>query len=243
MENIREHFGNGTRLSCIRYADLETYRKHLREKLTKYGGIRKEASMNWEMACLRHLFSKAEQWEMVERSPFARGKSLTVKENNKRLRFLSEEEIGGLLEECPAHLKSVVVCGLNTGMRRSEILSLKWDQIRNGFIYLQKTKTNESRQIPINDDMAETLKAIWKEKQLKSEYVFTFGQRPVHEVKRSFAGAMKRAGIENFHFHDLRHTFASHLVMKGATIKDVQELLGHKDTKMTNRYAHLSREH
>jgi len=76
-----------------------------------------------------------------------------------------------------------------------------------------------------------------------SEYVFTFNGQPVMDIHKSFNQAVEGAGIEDFKFHDLRHTFAPHLGMNGATIKDVMELLGHKDTKMTNRYAHLSPEH
>jgi len=79
-----------------------------------------------------------------------------MKENNKRLRFLSEVEIAGLLAGCPKYLHRIVECALKTGMRRGEILSLKWSQIRNGFIYLDKT--NEARQIPINDDLDSMLK-------------------------------------------------------------------------------------
>ncbi|MBW2035794.1 MAG: site-specific integrase [Deltaproteobacteria bacterium] len=168
------------------------------------------------------------------------------------------------LEECPKHLRHIVECGLNTGMRRGEILSLKWNQIRNGFIYLQQTKTNESRQIPINEDLERVFKEIRKEKELTSEYVFTYRQnedkligirpvrdkrnprpqpKPVDNVRRAFQTACKDAGIEDFRFHDLRHTFASHAIMRGAGLKDVQEVLGHKTMTMTLRYSHLTQEY
>jgi integrase len=201
---------------------------------------------------------------MVERSPFDRAKSLLVKENNKRLRFLTEEEIEGLLAECPKHLRRIVECAVNTGMRRGEILGLKWDQIRNGFIYLQKTKTDESREIPVNDALAELFKEIHREQGPGTDHVFTFangehklkGEEPVRKrrglapapeailsIKTAFNAALRRAGIRDFKFHDLRHTFASHMVMRGATIKEVQEILGHKTMAVTMRYAHLSQEH
>jgi integrase len=207
------------------------------------------------------LFTKAEEWEMVERNPFGRGKSLLIKENNKRMRFLSEDEIARLLNACESrkHLHRIVKCALHTGMRRGEILKLKWNQVLDGFIYLRETKTNESRQIPINDELAIVFKEIRREQGLSSEYVFTYkpnawklfakGQeaehikaKPIKRIEKGFYTALEKAGIEDFKFHDLRHTFASHLIMKGASLKEVQELLGHKDIKMTMRYAHLSQE-
>jgi integrase len=187
-----------------------------------------------------------------------------LKENNERQRFLSEEEIQRLLAECPTHLRRIVECAIHTGMRRGEILSLRWDQVRNGFIYLQKTKTNEARQVPVNDDLAQLFRELRAEGQLRSEHVFTYwngedklkGKKPVKErrkvapvpervgsVKTAFRAACRRAGIKDFKFHDLRHTSASHMVMKGASLKEVQEILGHKTMAMTLRYAHLSQEH
>ena len=99
------------------------------------------------MACLHHIFTKAVEWDMIERSPFDKGKSLLLKENNQRNRYLSEDEIERLLKECEGRedLHRIIVYALNTGMRKSEILTLRWDMIRNGFIYLEKTKTKNRR--------------------------------------------------------------------------------------------------
>jgi len=246
LANFKEYFGAETRLVNIRYVDLETYRNHLKQKLTKKKTIRADATVNREMSCLHHIFTKAVEWELIERNPFDRGKSLILKENNKRLRFLSEEEITKLLDGCPKYLKPVVECALNTGMRRGEILNLKWNQIKDGLIYLegQMTKTKEPRQVPINDDLSQVFREIRKEKQLRSEYVFfRMRGKPMHSVKRGFKAALERAGIEDFKFHDLRHTFSSHFVMRGGSLKDLQEILGHKTMTMTLRYAHLSQEH
>ena len=252
LENFKQHFGEDTRLSNIRYVDLETYRNHLGRKLTRHGTVRKVGSVNREIACLHHVFTKGVEWELMEKNPFDKGKTLIQKENNKRLRFLTEEEIEKLLDECKGkkHLHRIVECALNTGMRRNEILSLEWGQIKNGLIYLQeKTKTKEARQIPINARMKEVFKEIRKEQGLKSKFVFTYqhGKKatpmPIHRIDRAFNGAVRRAKIEDCRFHDLRHTFASHLIMRGATLKEVQELLGHTTMTMTLRYAHLSQEH
>lgn len=244
IENFKAYFGEETKLANIRYMDLETYRNHLRQKRTKNGTVRTDASVNREMSCLHHTLSKAVEWEMMEQNPFDQGKTLILKENNQRMRYLTKDEIGKLLDECPKYLKRIVECAINTGMRRGEILSLKWSQIKDDFIYLKKTKTNESRQVPINDDLAQLFKRIRKDKQLRSEYVFSNnGGKPLNSVKKGFKATCRRAGIEDFKFHDLRHTFASQMIMRGANLKDVQEILGHKTMAMTLRYAHLSQEH
>lgn len=245
LENFKGYFGEHTKLANIRYVDLETYRNHLREKPTRHKMLRAIASTNREIACLRHLFSKATEWEMIEQNPFTKGRVLVVKANNKRFRYLTEEEITKLLNVCVNdYTGDIVTAILNTGMRRQEALSLKWNQVRDDFIYLDKTKTDEARQLPINDDLAELLRDIRKRNQLRSEYVFCDSKgRPFKQINRSFQASLKKAGIEDFRFHDLRHTFASHFVMRGGPLKDLQEILGHKSLTMTMRYAHLSQEH
>jgi integrase len=245
LENFRDYFGEDTRLTNIRYVDLETYRNNLKQKPTKNGSIRTVASVNREMSCLHHIFTKGVEWDMIERNPFEKGKTLLIKENNKRFRYLDQDEIDRLLKACiNDYTKDIIVTVLNTGMRRQEVLGLKWDQMQGEFIYLTKTKTDEDRQIPINDDLAELFKSIRKRVQLRSEYVFCDKKgRAFKEIKTSFKAALRRAKINDFRFHDLRHTFASHFVMRGGTVKELQEILGHKTVAMTMRYAHLSQEH
>ena len=86
------------------------------------------------------------------------------------------------------------MCVLDTGMRRSEILTLRWDQIRNGFIYLEKTKTKKRREIPINEDLAQIFRDVRKEQELTSKYVFTYNSKTIRRVERAFKGALTRAG-------------------------------------------------
>jgi integrase len=243
LKVAREHFGE-RRLAKITYLDLEIYRNNRKAAPTPAGKPRADASVNREMALLSHLLNKGVEWGMMEASPYKKGKRLIFKENNQRLRFLTDTEVEALLKASSPHLRPIVEVALNTGMRRGELLGLKWEQIRNGFIYLTETKSGKSRQIPINDRLAEVFKEVRRENQLKSPYVFADSKgRRYYEVKRSFASACRKAGIEGFRFHDLRHTFASHLVMKGVSLKAVQELLGHADLTMTMRYAHLSQAH
>lgn len=246
IEDFKDYFGENTLLSNIRYVDLETYRNHLKRKLTQHETKRADASVNREIATLRHIFSKAVEWDMMERNPFDKGKSLLLKLDNQRVRYLTEKEISKLIEECRSreHLYHIVMCAINTGLRKGDILNLKWEQIRNGFIYPDRdTATKKRREIPVNDDLAKIFKEIRKKQGLTSKYVFTYHAKTIQKVDRAFKAALTRAGIENFRFHDLRHTFASHLVMRGANLKEVQELLGHKTMTMTLRYAHLSQDH
>ena len=190
------------------------------------------------------MLNKAVEWGMLEGNPFKKGQKLMFKENNHRLRFLSEAEIKALLAVCPPHLRPIVETALLTGMRKEELLSLKWEQINHGLINLIKTKSVNPRLIPISGRLVEIFQQLRHQNQLKSPYVFCDGEgRRFNSVKRSFATACHKAGIEKFRFHDLRHTFASHLLMRGASLKTVQELLGHSDIKMTMRYAHLSPGH
>lgn len=232
------------RLSQISYMDLETFRNERRATPSRRGTPISEARVNREMAVLKHMLNKAVEWEFLEINPFRKGQKLMFRENNHRLRFLSESEVEALLEACPQHLRPIVETAILTGMRSGELLGLKWEQIRHGLIFLTKTKSGKARQIPINDRLALVLRELRRKNQFKSPYVFCDKEgRRFGSVKKSFMSSCRRAGIEEFRFHDLRHTFASHLVMRGESLKAVQELLGHSDIKLTMRYAHLAPEH
>jgi len=133
---------------------------------------------------------------------------------------------------------------VHTEMRRREMLSLRWVDIdlRKRTIMLTKTKNNEPRILPINEPLAVALQHT--PRHVDSAFVFCDREgKPYDRIDNGFRRACKRAGITNVRFHDLRHTFASHLVMKGANLRSVQELLGHKTAKMTTRYTHLSTPH
>lgn len=216
------------------------------QMIEEYKAVRlaavKPATLNRELACLRHMYNKAIEWGYVGRNPM-RGVRL-LKEPPERLRFLSPEEVEVLLEQCSVYLRPIVVTALHTGMRKSEILGLKWSQVdlRECTITIEKTKTNERRVIPINDVLLEEVRKI--PRRLRSDFVFcNKNGEPYGDVSKGFKAAVRRAGVENFRFHDLRHTFASHLVMCGVDLRTVQELLGHRTMKMTVRYSHLSKAH
>ena len=239
INQLVEYFGNIPLRRFNTYI-VEQYQTDLINK-----GL-KPASVNKNISLLKAMFRKAVDWNMVEEDVLKRVRRCKLLQvNNKRLRYLSKEECQRLIECCDPHLKPIVITALNTGMRKSEILNLKWENVDliHGFILLDKTKNGERREIPINNTLRETFKSLTR--RLDVPYVFYDPKtgKPYKDVKRSFHTALRRAKIKDFRFHDLRHTFASHLVMAGVDLTTVKELLGHKDIKMTLRYAHLAPSH
>jgi integrase len=188
------------------------------------------------------MFNKAIHWGYLTQNPLHDVQDF--KEPPGRVRYLTDVEVEILLNSCYGHIKSIVIVALNTGMRKGEILNLEWRDVdlRNRLIIIRNTKNNESRTIPINEILYETLTLLGH--TTDEQYVFANRNgNPFGDVRTSFRNALKRAGIEDFRFHDLRHTFASKLVMRGVNIRTVQTLLGHKDIAMTMKYSHLSDAH
>jgi integrase len=194
------------------------------------------------------MFTKAVEWDMVEEGTLKNIRKVkALPENNRRLRYLSVEECQRLITSCDKRLKLIVATALNSGMRKDEILGLKWDNIdlKAGFILLNQdqTKNSERKEIPINQTLREIFQSIPKCEDIPYVFYNPLTGTRYEDIKKSFNSALKRAGINDFKFHDLRHTFASHLVMTGIDLTTVKELMGHKDFKMTLRYAHLSPSH
>ena len=149
-----------------------------------------------------------------------------------------------LLAAADASLRPVLVVALNTGMRRGELFKLRQEDVdfQNRFVRVVDSKNGESRGIRMNQTLLATHQKI--PKRLDSPYVFAGKTgKPRVDIKKRFATALRRVGIENLRFHDLRHTSASHLVMAGVDLATVRELLGHKSIDMTLRYAHPSPDH
>jgi integrase len=233
-----EHFGN-IPLDKFTFLAVEQYRTTLKRE------GRSVATANRYLTVIKHMFTKAVEWEMVDKTAHERIRKVKAyKENNTRLRFLSQKECERLIKACPDHLRPIVITALNTGMRLTEILTLRWGlnvDLQHGFILLENTKNGERREIPINWTLRETLDNIPNKK--RGDRVFRYKGRSIISVKKSFITAMNKAKITDFKFHDLRHTFASHMIMAGVDITTVKELLGHKTLDMTMRYAHLAPSH
>ncbi len=204
-------------------------------------GVKERASAataNRHHNILRAVFNRAIEWEkFTGPNPAAKVRQFRVE--NSRTQFLEKGDITRLLAACDSQILPVVSCALLTGMRHGEILNLRWEHIdfNNGTIHVLKTKSGEAREIPI----AENLRSIIEENRRgDGGPVFKISS---WALSRQFRKALKLAGIENFRFHDLRHTFASHFVMRTNDLPATQNLLGHKSPRMTQRYAHLSKGH
>ncbi len=199
--------------------------------------IVKPATVNRELDTLRHMLNIAVVWKMIDETPYKGIKHFRV--NNSNLRILSESEFNNLYESGSLELKPIILTAYLTGMRLGEILKLRWEDIdfKDDYIVVRDSKNYESRAISIHHTLKKALSQLKSNTQ--SEYVFE-GRKT---VKRAWQKALKQSGITHCRFHDLRHTFASNLVMKGVDIVTVAELLGHKDLSMTKRYSHPSPEH
>jgi integrase len=188
-------------------------------------------------AILRGIFNKAKEWKMFYGENPASVLRLE-REPVNRTRYLSEHEIKKLLQVCHPRLLPVVICALATGMRRGEILNLRWPDLdlEHGIIYLTETKSGKPREIPV----IAKLRAMFEEMPRTGEKVFDI---PVITLRRYFEQAMHIACISGFRFHDLRHTFASHFIMRTGNLPALQSILGHSTPLLTQRYAHLSNSH
>jgi integrase len=167
------------------------------------------------------------------------------REDNNRVRFLTEEEEKNLRavvqEKWPAHLVELDLA-INTGLRKGSQYGLTWDMVdwKSRELHIPRTKNEEPLHVPLNDAAISALKTVLKGGDGKGR-VFTSVKTgdPLENARRWFDDAVVEAKLKNFHWHDLRHTFASRLRMKGAPLEDIADLLGHKNLTMTRRYAHL----
>ena len=199
------------------------------------------ATVNRELTVLKRMLSIAMREGWILRHPFA-GSDVIISSSDetKRTRVLSRDEEELLIDACDENrsaLKSIIICALDTGMRRGEILSLRWRDVdlANKRINIQamNTKTLRSRSVPITPRLIAELEGL----PHRSEVQRVFGVTDT--VKRSWATAKRIAGIMDLKFHDLRHTCATRLVQGGLPIAEVSRILGHTSVVTTFRYANV----
>lgn len=244
----REYIGNYT-LADVTPALIGEYRDKLKQGITTRGTIRSPATVNRYLAALSQVFTIAiREWGWVEDNPLR--KISKMKEPRSRVRFLSDEERTRLLKACQESdsklLYIIVVLALSTGARKMEIIGLKWQDVdlNRGVITLHETKNGERRLLPLVGYASSLIKKYAKIRQLNCDYVFPSNnlKNPI-DIRTPFETALKRAEITDFRYHDFRHSAASYLIMNGASLAEVAEILGHKTLQMVKRYAHMSDAH
>ena len=230
---------------------LAEYRDKLGREITIRKKPRSPASVVRYMAALSHAFTVAvKEWGWLEDSPMR--KVTKPKESRGRVRFLSDDERARLLKACKessnAYLYPVVVLALSTGMRQGEIMGLTWDvvDLNRGRAILHETKNGERRAVAITGHALDLLNALAKVRRIDSNLIFPAKeirpQKPI-DLRTPWEKAMKEAELDDFRFHDLRHSAASYLAMNGASLAEIAEVLGHKTLQMVKRYAHMSEGH
>lgn len=228
----------------IRTIDLEKWRaKRLKAGIAV-------TTLNRDITAIRSVIKSAVRLLELEENPLKGLKNLKI-DHDGRVRYLTPEERNRLdiiLNDDRTYMRPLVYLALNTGMRRGEMLSLLWSDINfnTGVISLraEETKTRKSRHIPLNDQ-ARSVLMEWRGNRQLSGLVFPSprtGQQLV-SLATVWEKLMNKSEINDFRVHDMRHDFASQLVMKGADILSVSKLLGHASIQMTMRYAHLAPDH
>jgi integrase len=242
-----------TELGLLRLSELTPDRIiKARDKLMKRegnDGLVSNSTVNRYHAALHHALTVAEkQYGWIELNPMRRVPKL--KEPQGRVRYLSDEERTALLDACTnsgnPYLLPIVLIAITTGMRRGEIENLTWGDIdwQQDRIVIQEPKNNLRRSAPLLKIAKDVLALQRPESPEVGSLVFPGrnGDRPI-VIAKAWYRALSEAGIENFRFHDLRHTTASYLAMNGASIPEIAAVLGHKSHQMASRYAHLSDSH
>jgi integrase len=237
------------RLSDITAEVLAARRSKLLKRTVRGGKTLSPASANRYMAALSHVFTIAvTELGWIPYNPIREMKKLT--ESTERVRYLSDEERGRLLKVCQEsrnrHLYPIVVLALSTAMRKEEIRQMRWEDVdlERGTIVLHQTKNRDRRSIPLAGIAHRLLKQLHDKRVEGSPFVFSAANasRPV-DFRTAWETALRQADIQDFRFHDLRHSAASYLAMNGATLRELADILGHKSLEMVRRYAHLTEQH
>jgi len=201
-----------------------------------------KSTTNRYLALVRAILKRAvDEWDWLEKAP----KVKLFKESEGRIRFITPEQVQALLRELPAHQRDMVLFALQTGLRQSNVVNLEWLQVNleQGHMWVNaaQSKNRKPIAVPLN---REALAVLHRQLGKHPARVFTFAGQPIVNANtRAWRNALKRAGIEDFRWHDLRHTWASWHRMQGTPTHELQQLGGWRTGAMVERYAHLAPDH
>ena len=213
---------------------------------------RTPATVTRYLATLSSLFSLAvKEWNLIGRNPV---RDITKpREARGRMRFLSDDERSALLDACEAShwapLRTLVLLAIATGARRGELVSLKWTDVdlKAGRALVRESKNDEPRVLPLVGKALEALRLLKLNDSAKSVFLFPnpngLDAEGFYAFDSYWYKAVEKAGLDDFKFHDLRHTTASYLAQQGASLLEIAEVLGHKTLAMVKRYSHLTTSH
>ena len=241
-KHFKDFFAN-KHINDITAIDIKNYQlKRKLETMQKNAGKREsEINFDWvnkEINILSNFFNYCIERNYAEKNPAGRIKKLNTL---SRLKTLSDKDIQKLIAGATNKLtRDLITFLIYTGCRKGEALNLKWDDVdlQNNVIAIKGTKTKYDRYIPISKPLKELLKAVNKNQDCL--YVFNKNGAKIGDFKKSFHTACRNAGLKDLRIHDLRHVFASKMVMNGTSLYITGELLGHRTTQMTKRYSHLA---
>lgn len=238
IKNLQRLLGKNTKIKDITPGRIETYRAtRLSEESPRHPEQKVRAStVNRETACLNGMINRGVRHKKLQSNPVASVRKLP--ENNVRIKTLDEKEFSKLLESSPMYLRAVLALAYYTGMRKSEILLLTWDEVdlSNGFVRLQadRTKTKVARSIRLPPELIAMLKRL--PRALHSNRVFLRYGAPFNDCNKAFQAACKKAVLEDFTFHDLRHCALNNLRRAGNDYFKIMAMSGHKTMSVFKRY-------
>lgn len=238
-KTLKAHFGDILAKDIKPYM-IENYQQERKTRKSARGTLYQPASINREFEVLKRIFNMAVREEFVDRNPCFKVSRLP--EENARNRVLSAGELEKLVKHLPRHAADIVLIGYYTGMRFGEIVGLTWEKVdlaSGSTITLahEDTKTGKRRIVSLVSGAVEIIKSAGRVRSITSPHVFTYKGQPIKSIKTTLGRAIEKAKIQDFRFHDLRHTFNTNMRRAGVEEVVTMKLTGHRTMSMYSRYS------
>ncbi len=246
LNSLSDYFGN-KKIRTIKASDLENYKRQRLNTANDQGKFLKVATVNRELELLRAMLNFAIQNEWLIKNPFVLAKGIISKaaevERDRVLSFEEEERLLSVCVDRRSHLRPLIICALDTGMRRGEMFKMRWQDVNfiTGEIYIPQTntKTENSRTVGMTPRLVKEFQKLWAESP-KEKDGLVLGI--TNTVKTSWKTACKLAGIKDFRLHDCRHTATTRMIASGSPHTEVMKITGHTQLKTFLRYLNITTE-